>query len=66
MKEIQDYKNANETLLNEQTATMLTVKQLEKDKRDLTEDRTRCLSQIAVYQKEIEELKNIEADMKTQ
>uniref|UniRef100_A0A5K3EVI9 WD_REPEATS_REGION domain-containing protein n=2 Tax=Mesocestoides corti TaxID=53468 RepID=A0A5K3EVI9_MESCO len=64
MESIDELKKANEMLLNEQTTTMLTVKSLEADKRQMEEDRTRFLTQISSLQTQIESLKNFESDMK--
>ncbi|KAM7534926.1 hypothetical protein Aperf_G00000100956 [Anoplocephala perfoliata] len=55
---------ANNTLLDEQTTTALTVKQLERDKVELQERISQYLSQISFQQSEIEKLKNAESDLK--
>nr|CDS23196.1 family S9 non peptidase ue S09 family [Echinococcus granulosus] len=66
METIDQLKSANNTLLDEQTATALTVGRLEYDKRELVEDRLQCLAQITFLQKQIEDLKNSESDMRLQ
>ncbi|VDM34799.1 unnamed protein product [Hydatigera taeniaeformis] len=66
METIEHLKSANSTLLDEQTANALTVERLEYDKRELVEERTQYLAQITFLQKQIEDLKNTESDMRLQ
>ncbi|KAL5108539.1 Autophagy-related protein 16-1 [Taenia crassiceps] len=66
METIDQLKSANSTLLDEQTANALTVERLEYDKRELVEDRMQYLAQITFLQKQVEDLKNAESDMRLQ
>ncbi|KAL5968605.1 Autophagy-related protein 16-1 [Taenia solium] len=66
METIDQLKSANNILLDEQTANALIMERLEHDKRELIEDRMQYLAQITFLQKQAEDLKNAESDMRLQ
>uniref|UniRef100_A0A0X3NK16 Autophagy-related protein 16 domain-containing protein n=1 Tax=Schistocephalus solidus TaxID=70667 RepID=A0A0X3NK16_SCHSO len=64
LSELSEVKNANQVLLDEQAATMLTVQSVESKNRLLEEDNAKLIRQIRILQREVEDLKNFESDVK--
>ncbi|KAL7060146.1 hypothetical protein AAHC03_09853 [Spirometra sp. Aus1] len=64
LSELNEVKNANQVLLDEQAATMLTVKSVESKNRLLEENNAKLIRQIRILQHQVEELKNFESDVK--
>ncbi|VUZ39256.1 unnamed protein product [Hymenolepis diminuta] len=64
LEKIGELEAANNTLLDEQTATTLSMKQLERDKVELKREVSEYITQISHLQSEVEKLKNVESDLK--
>lgn len=64
LEKIGELEAANNTLLDEQTATTLSMKQLERDKVELKREVSEYITQIGHLQSEVEKLKNVESDLK--
>ncbi|VDN13464.1 unnamed protein product [Dibothriocephalus latus] len=64
LSELSEVKKANQVLLDEQAATMLTVQSVESKNRVLEENNAKLMRQIRILQQQVEELKNFESDVK--